>query len=120
MWDIHISGFAELTVTVNPPRVIQVKSSSVMIDCTASGTAKTPTITWSIEGSPIQNTEDRKVFSNNTLYIRSLTKAYRGSYVCAANVDKQTITAVVKVDIASKSCFVYVLFSNGMLNLCLF
>ena len=108
MLDILISGFAELTVNVNPPRVVQIKSSSVMIDCTASGTAETPTITWSIEGSPIQNTEDRKVFSNNTLYIKSLTKAYRGSYVCAANVDKKTITAVVKVDIASKSCLCFV------------
>ena len=113
---VLISGVAELTVNVNPARVIQVKGRSVMIDCTASGTVKTPTITWSIEGSAIQNTEDRKVLSNNTLYIKSLTKAYRGSYVCAAKVDQKTMTAVVKVDIASK--FVNALLSMGMFDWC--
>ena len=98
-----LSGFAELTVDVNPPSVLLKKGSKVLIDCVASGTTKPVTLTWSFDGFPVENTEERKVFPNNTLFIKTLRHAYKGSYVCEAKIDStQSKSAVVKVSIAGE------------------
>lgn len=96
-------GLAELTVDVKPTSVLVKRGSVVMIDCKASGTAKAVTVTWSLDGLAVENTEERKVLPNNTLYITNLRGAYKGSYVCEAKVDStESKSVVVKVDIAGK------------------
>ena len=75
-----------------------------MIDCVASGTTKAVTVTWLFDGSPVENTEERKVLSNNTLLIKTLRHLYKGRYVCEAKIEGgPSNSAVVKVEIAGET-----------------
>lgn len=94
-------GFAMLTVNVNPQRVLLKKGSAVVIDCAASGTAKPVTITWQYDGAAVVNTDEIKIFPNNTLYIKTLRHSNKGRYVCEAKIDSaHSTSATVKVEIA--------------------
>lgn len=91
---------------VNPTQVIEKKGSTVLIDCTTSGTTKAVTVTWSLNGAPVETTEERKILANNTLYITNLRSTYKGRYACEAKIDLEgTKTAFADVDIAGKVDF---------------
>ena len=102
-FDIYVSGLAKLTVNVNPRYVLLKRGSAVTIDCAASGTAKPVTITWQHNSVAVVDTDEIKVFPNNTLYIKILRHSNKGNYVCEAKIDSaHSSTTTVKVEVAGK------------------
>ena len=94
-------GQDNFTINAKPSSVLQIKGSSVYIDCITTGTKKPIAITWFFKGSPVQNDFDVQVYKNNTLYIKSLSRTYKGTYTCQARFDALTTKSVmVLVDFA--------------------
>ena len=97
---------------MNPKKVLSKKGSSVSIDCVVSGTTKPAKVTWTFNGEAVENTEERKILANNTLYISVLRSSYKGEYKCEASIDSAPPKSdIVTVDIAGKVVpYVYIMF----------
>eukprot|EP00794_Sanderia_malayensis_P020616 gene20616-22651_t len=89
---------ADLTINVQPSKIFILKGQPVKIDCTVTGARTTPVVTWNYKSLTLQNSSDVTIFPNNTLYIKSLTKYYRGDYSCAAKTVDADKYVVVNVD----------------------